>query len=194
MSDRVKAYKIVIVGDGAVGKTTLRKKYFGDNFETEYAMTLGADFAIKNEQVGNRYYMLQIWDLGGQPQFKDIRSAYYMNSSGLIMVFDVTKIQTFKNLPLWIDEFTSNYKSDAKNVPLILVGNKIDLRYRYQPGSVESQSVGSEIVSTMEGMEYAKVLSEWSNHDVPYVETSALVGLNIQVPFKSVILNLDKAT
>ena len=182
MTERTKILKIIIIGDGRVGKSTLRRRYFGENFDANYIMTLGADFAVKNETVNERNYVLQIWDLAGQPKFKEIREAYYNNTSGMILVFDVNLPETFDSLPGWITEFSSNQEFDVRDVPIILVGNKIDLR----------GEPGSELVTAMQGMEYAKTLSEWSHHEVPYVETSALVGLNVEVPFKYLILNLEK--
>ena len=182
MTERTKIFKLVIIGDGAVGKSTLRRRYFGESFESNYIMTLGADFAIKHELVNGHKYILQIWDLAGQPQYKEIRQAYYDNASGIIMVYDVNIPQTFTNLPKWITEFSINQSMDVRDVPIILVGNKIDLR----------GMPGQALVPAMKGMEYAQILSEWSNHEVPYVETSALKGLNIRVPFKYLVLGMDK--
>lgn len=183
MSDRTKIHKIIILGDGAVGKTTLRKRYFGDTFESSYSMTIGADFAVKNETINDQHYVLQIWDLAGQPRFKEVRSSFYQKAAGMILLYDISVPSSFEHLPMWIQEFSENIDTDIRDLPIILVGNKVDLR----------GEPGLNIVTSNEGVSYAQELTEWSNHEIPFVETSALVGLNVEVPFKKLIMNLEKS-
>ena len=178
---RTKIYKIIIVGDGGVGKTSLRSRFFGEGFKTQYMMTIGADFAVKRQRIDEEDYILHFWDLAGQPRFKDIRSTYYDNCSGIVLVFDLTMPHTLTNVPQWITELSNNNSGDIKQIPMILLGNKLDLR----------GEPGVELVSNEEGIEYAKELSKWANQEVKYFETSALVGLNVDSAFTSLIRSLS---
>jgi len=91
-------WKIVLLGDGAVGKTSLRKTYLGEGFETDYLSTMGADFALYDTTVDNTHIRWQIWDLAGQPVFKDVVKAYYTKVFGGLIVYDVTRPKTFDNI------------------------------------------------------------------------------------------------
>lgn len=177
---RAKIFKIVIIGDGGVGKTSLRSRFFGEGFKSQYMMTIGADFAVKREAIDDQEYILHFWDVAGQPRFKDVRSSYYDNCMGIIVVFDLTIHHTFENIPQWVAEVSESFKGDIREVPLILIGNKMDLR----------GEPGIDLVPTVEASNYAKELSKWSNHEVKYFETSALVGLNVDSAFKSLIKSL----
>ncbi len=183
MDSSVQSFKIIILGDGRVGKTTLRKRFFGEKFQSEYMMTLGADFAVKRIQHKGKDFVLHFWDMAGQPHFKDVRKNYYTHVSGVVMVFDLTSPESFRNIPNWIEEFKENSTKDSKDVALILVGNKLDLR-----GDPDHQCIAME-----EGLTYSKTLSDWSNLEIPYFETSALVGLNIDSAFKALIDKIDES-
>ncbi|TFF83933.1 GTP-binding protein, partial [Candidatus Heimdallarchaeota archaeon] len=119
-------YKIVLLGNGAVGKTSLRQQYLGKGFKDGYSMTIGADFAVKRVELGHLVATFQIWDLAGQQRFDVVRSVYYRGSSGALLVFDVSNPQSFNNLPSWLNELTKN--NYDRIVPLVLIGNKTDLR------------------------------------------------------------------
>jgi len=86
-------FKVVIIGDGGVGKTSLILKYFDMGFENTYKMTIGADFNAK--QWGK--YMIQIWDLAGQDRFASVRKRYYKNATGAFLLFDVSNFESFNN-------------------------------------------------------------------------------------------------
>ena len=77
MSEKAFLVKIVLAGDGAVGKTTLRRRYLGEGFQASYMMTIGADFAVKRVDIGGKTITFQIWDLAGQPRFQMVRELYY---------------------------------------------------------------------------------------------------------------------
>lgn len=162
-------FKVVILGEPAVGKTSLRKRYLGEGFEQSYQMTIGADFAIKRK--GDN--AIQIWDLAGQQSFSDVRALYYKGAQGGIIVFDITRSSTYERITSWIDEML---KQANRNLPIILVGNKADLR-----DSSETS------VSNEDAIEYAKTLSDWSGFSVPYIEASALSGLNVDTIFDKLI-------
>ncbi|MHA1236911.1 MAG: Rab family GTPase [Candidatus Hodarchaeales archaeon] len=142
MSDDRRLWKIVLVGDGAVGKTSLRKRYLGQGFDTDYLSTMGADFALHDTTIEETQISTeirwQIWDLAGQPIFKDVVQAYYTKIFGGILVYDVTRRQTFENAEKWLTDMWE-HSGREKNVPVVLLANKIDLR-----------DEGAETVSTDE--------------------------------------------
>jgi len=171
MATRTKTFKITVLGDGGVGKTSIRKRYLGEGFKASYGMTVGADFAVKRVNVDGENITLQIWDLAGQQRFSKVREVYYKGSIGAVLVFDITRPGTYQNLPSWLHECIVN--NNNRRVPFILLGNKADLRDIYTTESVPEE----------QGVEYARILSEWSGYEIPYLETSALTGLNIDEAF-----------
>ncbi|MCY3411178.1 MAG: GTP-binding protein [Candidatus Heimdallarchaeota archaeon] len=165
--------KVVLVGDPAVGKTSIRYRYMGKGFNANYMVTIGADFTIK--RIGNN--ALQIWDLAGQPMYKSVRDGYYKGAQGIILVYDITRPQTFISVASWINEITAKI---GKHLPMILVANKTDLRQD-----------GADHVTPHEGQKYANVLADWSNLDVKYIETSAATGQNIETIFDALLTEID---
>ena len=168
-SDQI-VFKLSLLGDGTVGKTSLRHRYLGREFSTSYLATLGADFAIKEVNLDRgitvRY---QIWDLAGQPRFNQLRKTFYLGSQGAIIIYDVNSFDSFNNVKNWLNEFIAN---NGKGSGLILlVGNKIDLR-------------SEKSITTDEGFKLAQELSKIVNHEVPFIETSAKTGQNIDDAFK----------
>ncbi len=160
--------KLVLLGDGAVGKTTMRRQFLGEGFKAGYSATIGADFAIKRINLENYRLTFQIWDLAGQQRFAAVRELYYRGSRGALLVFDVTNPSSFNNLPSWLEELWKK----AGRVPMILCGNKIDLRAEVP------KSIAPEL-----GQEYARRLSEALGYEVPYIETSAKTGEKVNEAF-----------
>lgn len=163
-------FKITLLGEGAVGKTSLRRRYLGESFKEGYMMTIGADFAVKKMNLNQTEYTLQIWDLAGQQRFSAVREVYYRGTAGALLVFDISRPETYEILPNWLHELIRNNKN--RIVPLVLIGNKSDLRDS-TPYSVPKEYA----------MEYADQLSQWSGFYVPYMETSAKTGLNVEKVF-----------
>ena len=118
-------FKIVLAGDGAVGKTSLRRSYLGEGFESSYQQTIGADFAVYEEAVGSYKVKNVIWDLAGQLKFHEVRSSFYKGAHGALIVCDVTNSISFDNLRHWINELWKS--NDRGPVPFVIVGNKSDL-------------------------------------------------------------------
>ncbi|MHA1483158.1 MAG: Rab family GTPase [Candidatus Heimdallarchaeaceae archaeon] len=176
-----KTFKITLVGDGAVGKTSIRRSYLGETFEGSYSLTLGSDFATKTMNVGDLNINMIIWDLAGQPRFKAVREGFYRGTRGALLVYDLTRKDTYENIPKWIIELLKN--NSMKKVPMILIGNKSDLR-----GSLY-KTIPSEYGET-----YAQELSLWSGFDVPYIETSAKFNDNVEQPFETLIKQIIKAS
>ena len=119
-------FKICIVGDGAVGKTTILHQYVDGKFVEDTIMTIGTNFFIKGIRLEeyNTFVRLQIWDLGGQEHFAAVRPSFYSGARGIIYTFDLTRKITFNNLLNWNDEVSGSL---LEVVPSILLGNKSDL-------------------------------------------------------------------
>ena len=170
-------YKIIILGDAAVGKTSLRQRFMGKGFKETYGMTIGADFAAYRLQEGDKEWILNIFDLAGQQRFNTLNRGYYAGVNGAMIVFDITRPQSYENIQNWVTQLVEN--NGGNICPLVLVGNKADLR--------ETQSVDSEVPAT-----YAGELTKWSGFDVNYYETSALTGENVETAFKSLVNTIDQ--
>lgn len=176
--------KILLCGDGLVGKTSLRKSFAGFKFNSQYLMTIGAELSIINKKIEidettNHLVKFFIWDLAGQPNFSSVRPRYYEGGNAAVLVYDITNRDSFNHIKNWIDEISTN-NSDFP-IPLILVGNKIDL---------VDKSDG-DFIYTSEGKELAENLSEeYLNNDmnIQFIETSALTGINVDSAF----VNLGK--
>ncbi|OLS25352.1 MAG: GTPase KRas precursor [Candidatus Heimdallarchaeota archaeon LC_3] len=172
--------KVILAGDGAVGKTTLRRKYMGQTTGSRYLPTLGAEISINNfeyEVDGKDYYIkIQIWDIAGQKKFNSVRPLYYKGSQGIFLVYDITNATSFINLEEWIAHIAQYIK--LGKIPIILIGNKLDMR-----------SEGIEQISSDQGFELAKKVTETysdGSWKVPFIETSALRGDNVKESFEEI--------
>jgi small GTP-binding protein len=129
-------FKTMVIGEGAVGKTTLVNRYVTGVFERDYKTTIGSQFAVKLTHVSppeTDYAIgikLQAWDVAGQARFKAVRKMYYSGAAGIIIVFDVTRRRSFTELQKWVEEAD---ESIGMRVPMICVGNKTDLPDRAVP-------------------------------------------------------------
>ncbi len=165
--------KIALLGDGAVGKTSLRKRFMGEGFKSHYSLTVGADFAIKQVTLFHRPITYQIWDLAGQIRFKDVRRAYYHGAVGGLFVYDVTRPESFFNATNWIHELWSN--NGIGRCPIVILGNKSDLR-----------DSSPDQVTFEQGRGLSRELSritEPHGFTCPYMETSAKTGKNVNEAF-----------
>lgn len=157
-------FKVVLLGDARVGKTSLVKQFMGKGFNSQYLMTIGADFSLK--KIGK--HSMLIWDLAGQTGFDTVRKNYYTGSTGAIAIYDITDSKSMEHIERWIDELVENNK---RIVPLTLVGNKIDLR------SDQGQ------ITREQGEAFCTKLKNKYGVDVIFIETSALSGENVETMF-----------
>ncbi|MCK4814312.1 GTP-binding protein, partial [bacterium] len=115
-------FKIVVLGEGAVGKTAIVTRFSHGFFRTDYKTTIGSQFAVKNVDIArepdNVTVKLQIWDVAGQSRFQILRPMYYRGSSGGLLVFDVTRRRTFIVLEEWLEEL---HTAINKKIPLVIV-------------------------------------------------------------------------
>ncbi|MHA2283843.1 MAG: GTP-binding protein [Promethearchaeota archaeon] len=165
------AYKLILGGEGGVGKTSMVHRFVENSFQADYKSTIGTSIMKKEcefEGLESKVRFV-MWDLAGQAQFKRVRQSYLSNAEAGILVYDVTRKETFDNVESWYKEI----KSVSPTISLILVSNKIDL-------------TEDRIVSTEEGEEIAKKL------DLSYIETSAKTGENINDAFKMLALQMIK--
>lgn len=172
--------KLVLCGDGAVGKTAIRERFLGRGFSTSYLQTIGADFASTDKQVevdGSEYKVqYQIWDLAGQTEFGGVRKTYYEGCFGSLMVFDITRPASFENLPVWIEELWGN--SGRGMVPIVLLGNKSDLKDKF-PEHIRDKQISQYLSELNSNLGKA-------GFQVEYLETSALTGQNIEQAFATI--------
>ena len=165
-------YKVIVIGDPAVGKTSLLTKFAKNQFEERYLPTVGVN--ILKEPINldeSTIVNLMFWDVAGQPQFYMLHRPYFNGADGVILVFDVTRSSTFSNVNNW---WNSAVKYGLSGVPRILIGNKIDLKDE------------RKIILPM-----AEHLSEKLN--APYFETSALTGENVKMVFDKIAELVYKA-
>lgn len=128
-------FKISVLGDASVGKTSLIRHFCEGYFKESYLATLGVSFLRKEIQLtsskGEKIeVILQIWDLGGQSLFAGLRQNYIKGSQGALVLFDVTHKPSLMHVESWVDEFLGAIsKDDWKKTPIIIVGNKVDLGF-----------------------------------------------------------------
>ncbi|KAL5284465.1 Rab7 family protein [Megaselia abdita] len=163
--------KVIILGDSSVGKTSLMNQYVNKRFSTQYKATIGADFLTKEVVVDDRVVTMQIWDTAGQERFQSLGVAFYRGADCCVLVYDVTAPNSFKNLDSWRDEFLIQAgPRDPEHFPFVVLGNKVDLENRQ--------------VSTRRAQQWAQ-----SKNDIPYYETSAKEGRNVEQAFQTIAKN-----
>ncbi|XP_062918644.1 ras-related protein Rab-35-like isoform X2 [Mobula hypostoma] len=113
-------FKLLIIGDSGVGKSSLLLRFADNTFSGSYITTIGVDFKIRTVDVNGEKVKLQIWDTAGQERFRTITSTYYRNTHGVIIVYDVTNPESFVNVKRWLHEISQNCDTVSK----VLVGNK----------------------------------------------------------------------
>ncbi|WP_287586719.1 Rab family GTPase [Candidatus Borrarchaeum sp.] len=154
-------FKVIVVGDAAVGKTSLMFRFVHGSFQRDYKMTIGVNFATKMVTLdGGTKVKLSIWDTAGQERFHFLLPSYYDGSSGGLVVFDVTRRESFTNLAKWVEQV----RGKTGNIPLLIIGNKADLE--------DLRAVTQE-----EAKQFAQ------QNGVVYTETSAKTGENVNDVF-----------
>jgi len=147
-------YKIIVIGDPMVGKTSLLMKFATSHFDERYIQTIGANITTKNILINGCIISMMVWDIAGQEEFSEMRFSYFEGANGIIIVYDITRRETLDNVDNW---YRQCLKHNIGHQPTILVGNKNDKKSERK---VEKQ----------EGLELAKKMR------CPFFETSALTG------------------
>ncbi len=170
MKKRVRLFKIVIIGDPRVGKTSLRARYLGHGFKGQYLQTLGADFASFETTIDDTLLRWQIWDLAGHAKFSDVLKRYYFGSFGAVVAYDVTRPETLENVIEWVHSVWE-YSAIHQKIPVVLLANKIDLE-----GQIE--------IKAEAGLEVAKKIAIERDGPVHFLETSAKTGHKVNEAFE----------
>ena len=157
--------KIILLGDSGVGKTSLLNRYIGQAFIPNLPCTIQTDFKIKSITIDPlTSAQITIWDTCGQEKYRSMTKQYFKEAHGIILMFDVCDKRSFACLNAWIDEIKKHRIKE--DLSIILVGNKIDMKFRN--------------ITSEEASNFAK------NNDILYCETSSKEGINIESPFEKI--------
>jgi len=154
-------FKYIIVGDTAVGKSCLLLQFTDKRFQAQHDLTIGVEFGSRTISVDNNQVKLQIWDTAGQEKFRSITRSYYRGAAGALLVYDITRRETFEHLATWLEDCL---KYASAQIVIVLIGNKSDLEAQRQ-------------VTRDEGAEFAR------KHGLMFLETSAKTAENVDEAF-----------
>lgn len=160
----METYKVIIIGPSAVGKTSLLNRFVHNQFALKYKLTIGVDFLTKTvEYRPSKFVKLHIWDIAGQEKFNFLHRSFYEGALGALLVFDLTRENTFSGMKTWLAEMRSIMTFELNKV---IIGNKSDL----------IPSIG-QVIERSEVEQYVK------SEDCIYIETSAKTGENVERAF-----------
>ena len=160
-------FKVLLIGDAGVGKSSILLRFVDDTFNPNQTSTIGVDFKPKVMKVRNMKIQVTIWDTAGQERFRTLTTGYYKGAQGIILVYDVTRRDTFENLSSWFAECKNYCSNEGKDAIKLIVANKIDLDNR--------------VVLTKEGENLAK------ENGTLYIETSAKTNVGIESVFEELV-------
>ncbi|KAL4866066.1 hypothetical protein BDV12DRAFT_139167 [Aspergillus spectabilis] len=161
-------FKVVLIGDSGVGKSNLLSRFTRNEFNLDSKSTIGVEFATRSIQVDSKTIKAQIWDTAGQERYRAITSAYYRGAVGALLVYDISKHQTYDNVNRWLKELRDHADS---NIVIMLVGNKSDLRHL-------------RAVPTDDAKQFA------SENNLSFIETSALDASNVELAFQNILTEI----
>lgn len=171
MSKQDEVFKFIVIGSSGVGKTAIITRLVDNVFTEESTSTVGVEFIATTIDVDGRPVKLQLWDTAGQERFRAIARAYFRSAIGVILVFDLTSRKSFEDLNLWLNDIHSHCDPNAV---VTLIGNKKDLEEARQISESEAQKFADE-------------------HQLQYLETSALGGDNVQLAFQKTTATVLRA-
>lgn len=166
------AYKICIFGESGVGKTTLARRYLNGYFEEDIKLTMGAELFVKYIIVKNIRVVLQIWDFGGEDDFKFLLPLYSSGSSGGIFMFDLSNKASLNRIDGWVEIFKKGLASSESRIPILMVGGKLDLQDQINLTKREAKSIVKE-------------------HNLyEYIECSSKTGKNVEIIFETLVRDI----
>jgi small GTP-binding protein len=158
-------FKIMVAGEGGVGKTTLLLKYVSGTFNENTSMTIGIQFHLKKIKFNDNDYSLQLWDLGGQDRFRFILPSYTIGAKGALLLYDMTRMTSLDTL----EEWANICRTYNKTIPILLCGTKADLEAH--------RSVRAD---------YAESFLQGLNL-FGHIEMSAKTGQNVEKAFELIV-------
>jgi len=164
------AFKNIIIGDPGVGKTSMVLQFTNQAFRISYIPTIGANITEKSVFLHDTEFKMILWDLAGQTKFQKIRSHFYVGTQFVILVFDLTKLASFRNIKRWYSDVKNNI-SNFNEIEVLLCGNKCDLKEEIKIPREKALSLATEL-------------------NIEYLETSAKSGKNINKIFVNMINNM----
>ena len=167
-SSQEKQYKLLLIGEQAVGKSSLMNRYVDNVFEMNIMGTAGLDLKKKIVEIKGEKIKIFIFDTAGQERFRSIAKNQYKKADGIIVIYDVTDRKSFESVNRWLDSIKTEIEGGTES---LLIGNKIDLS-------------SERVVSQKEGEDTAK------SNNIPFIETSAKESLNVKDAFLKVINSL----
>lgn len=160
-------FKLLLIGDSGVGKTSLLFRFSDDAYTPTFISTIGIDFKIKTIELKGKKIKLQIWDTAGQERFHTITTSYYRGAMGIMLVYDITNAKSFDNIQKWLRNIDEHANED---VVKMIVGNKCDMEDRRIIAKERGEAIARE-------------------HGIKFMETSACSNINVEKAF----LDLSKA-
>ncbi|UJR31897.1 hypothetical protein I4U23_019371 [Adineta vaga] len=151
-------FKIVIIGDSGVGKTSILQRFATEHFSDDYVATIGVDFHIRTIDIDGKRCKLQVWDTAGQDRFRCVVSTFYRGAHGAMICFDMTDKESFYNVDCWLEALE---RSQPNDIPMLLIGTKCDLQFK-------------RVISYSTAKAYA------DKRQMTYIETSSKANENIQ--------------
>ena len=156
-------FKVLLLGNSDVGKSSLLLRFVDSVWNESFVPTIGVDFKVKTIEIGDKKVKMQIWDTAGQERFRNVVSTYFRGSNGILLIYDITNRDSFKNLESWLIEIE---KHASDNVLKILIGNKNDLE-------------NDRVISVEEGQNFA------NRNGMQFIETSAKMDTNVSEAFQT---------
>ncbi|AIO01099.1 ras-related protein rab-2a, putative [Leishmania panamensis] len=167
-------FKYIIIGDSGVGKSCLLLQFTDKRFEPLHDLTIGVEFGARLISIQGRSVKLQIWDTAGQESFRSITRSYYRGASGALLVYDVTRRDTFTHLQSWLEDAKANANTA---LVIMLIGNKCDLDSKRQVSREEG-----EAFARSNGLMFMETSAKTSkNVDDAFLQTAALIYDNVQL-------------
>lgn len=179
---------MVLIGDSGVGKSNLLSRFTRNEFNLDSKSTIGVEFATRSIQVDAKTIKAQIWDTAGQERYRAITSAYYRGAVGALLVYDISKHQTYENVQRWLKELRDH--ADA-NIVIMLVGNKSDLRHLRAVPTEEAKQFASEL-RMLYRSKWAMADTGVGDNNLSFIETSALDASNVELAFQNILTGLHR--
>ena len=139
-----KKCQLLVVGNSAVGKSSILRRFTQDKFNPNYFATVGIDFFTKDVILDDKVIHIKIWDTAGQERYKSLTQGFFRNAQGIIIVYDITNQTSFDDLKYWIQSIENNINLQNRIIPAIIIGNKIDILER-EVDNISAENFAKEI-------------------------------------------------